>query len=665
MSTDQVGSIVPLPHRGLQLEPPPESHYFNSPSPDSSSSFFNLCDRGADGFSNINMLEEYSLNEGSLVDNPYNTTLPQGDVFSGVSMNLNQTFIATSGNGSMHFWNENFSLVGNQEDQSNSLVTSPDSAGSESQVSSCEISRGGSSENSSYSLSSGEMIIRSNSFCLEDQSLLVVSSLDESSVSPAVGHPAFPVESNLLSTTLPDVCEKSTERIVEENLGHPCLGMTFIKTDNSLLTEDNLTTSISLITLPNENEGGLLMTFVCDTSSENSGKEAKFASDTELLPHFPGAITPEQGKTFVSTLSAMQETDKDIHTSTPVQNTGNKIPSLPSFSESPCTGNTSSSGINPVKEQPISVTPKERFVAGLSPSASQAKKMEIKSVPKSDFGSIKSKVVTRTGHQIAVLSPALHLKPSHLSLNNKHTEANKGASIRTIRNSPTKVQNSPKIVSVTTKMVSGAQRGINTGVANLGMTVIQSSAHTAVDRQDNIGASPPDHPASNKHSSAIQCSNTSSEAEQVASSQVEDASSQVEDASTQHAGNQTFCFSSLEKSPDRGGQMDPKLTPKNCLSDKIEVRSGSALGQDKPPSLKTRPRFSSECSSSRPPKEKRISASFTIPKTDIHPGQTKAGNLNSSSQNKRAIQTDTSNRPTENSSRAVKKISLIVSMDLK
>lgn len=607
MSTDQVGSIVPLPHRGLHLDPPSESHYSNSStslSPDSSSSFSNLCDREANSFPDINMLA-YCLNEGSPVDNSYNTTLPQGDVFSGVSMNLNQTFIATPVNGSMHIWNENFSLVGNQEtwsekyetfhknteDQSKGLVTSPDSAGSESQLSSCEISRGGSSENSRYSLSSGEMLIRSNSFCLEDQSLLVVSSLDESSVSPAVGHPALPIGSNLLSTTLPDVCEKSTERIVEESLGHPCLGMTFIKTDNSeFLTEENLTASISLVTLPNENEGGLLMTFVCDTSSENSEEEAKFASDAELLPHFPGAVTPEQGKTFVSTLSAMQETDKAIHTSTPVQNIGNKIPSLPSFSESPCTGNTSSAGINPVKEQPISVTPKERLVAGLPPSASQVKKMELKSVPKSDFGSIKSKVVTRTGPQVAVQSPASHLKPSQMSLNNKHTETNKGGCIRI---SPIKVRNGLKIVSITTKMVNGAQRRINTGVANLGVTVIQSSAHTAVDSQDNNRASPPDHPASNKHS------------------------------------------------------------------------SGSALGQDKPPVLKTRPRFSSESSSSRPPKEKRISASFTIPKADIHPGQTKAGNLNCSSQNKRAIQTDTSNRSTENSSREVKKISLIVSMDLK
>uniref|UniRef100_A0AAQ6IKX2 Microtubule associated tumor suppressor 1b n=1 Tax=Anabas testudineus TaxID=64144 RepID=A0AAQ6IKX2_ANATE len=387
------------------------------------------------------------------------------------------------------------------------------------------------------------------------------------------------------------------------------------------------------------------MTFVCETSSEDSGKEAKFASEAELLPHFPGAITPEQGKTFVSTLSAMQEIDKDIHTSTPVQNIGNKIPSLPSFSESPCTGNTSSPGLNPVKQQPIFVTPKERLVVGLPPSASQVKKMQIERVPKSEFNHIKSKVVTNTSHQMAVPSPASHLKPSQSSLNSKRTEANKGASIRI---SPTKVRNRPTVVSI-----NGAQRRVNTGVANLGMTVTQSSEHTTVNGQDNNRASPPDHPDSNKHSSAIQCSNTVSEEEQVALNQ-------VAEISAQHAGNQTFCFSSLEKSPDSSCQTDPKLTPKKGLSDKIEVRSGSALGQDKPPVLKTRPRFSSESSSSsRPPKEKRISASFTIPKADIHPGQTKAGNLNCSSQNKRAIQTEASNIPMKNSTREIKRISLV------
>lgn len=202
-------------------------------------------------------------------------------------------------------------------------------------------------------------------------------------------------------------------------------------------------------------------------------------------------------------------------------------------------------------------------------------------------------------------------------------------------------------------MVNDAQRRVTTGAANL------TSGHTAVDGQGKSRTSPSSHhPDANKHAATAQCSNASSETEQAASSQ-------VADAAAQHAGNQTFCLSSLEKSPGRNGQTDPKPTPKKGVSNKIEVRSGSALGQDKPPVLERRLRCSSESSSSssRPPKEKgKFSTSFTIPKVDTHLGQTKPGNRSCSSQNKRAIQTEATNGPAENSTREVKKISLLVSM---
>ncbi|XP_039974996.1 microtubule-associated tumor suppressor 1 homolog A isoform X2 [Xiphias gladius] len=674
MSADQVESTVPLPHGGLQLGLSPESHYSNSsmsPSPDSDSSISNISDREASSSPEINMVE-CCLSEGSPVDNPYNTTLPQGDVFCGVSTNLNQTFIATPINGSLNFWNKNLSLLSNQkmasekyqtfskntEDGSNIAASFPDCSGRESHLGSCETSRRGSTENDCSSLSSGEMVIRSNSFCLEDQSLLVVSSLEESSISPASGRPALPAESNLLSTTLPDICEKFTEKVMDKNIGHPCLSMTFNQADNwELLTEENdMATCNSLVALPSENEVGLLMTFVCETSSADSGKEAQFASvEAEMLAHFPGAITPEQGKTFVSTLSAMQETGKDIHTSTPVQNTGNKIPSLPSFSESPCTGNASSPGLQPVKWQPVSVTPKH-LVAGLPPSASKVRKMEIKKFPKSDLSNIKSKVITRTLHQIAVPGPDSQHKPSRLNVTNKQTEAHR---TDTIRISPAKIRSSIAVLSTTTKMVSDTQRQMNTQAAKLGVTMIQSCGHTAVDGQGKSRASPPDHyTAVNKHASTVQCSNANSETEQ-------EASSQVADTSVQHAGNQTFCFSSLEKSPVRSGQRDPKPAPKKSMSNIIQVRSGSALGQGKPPVLKTRPRCSSESSSSssRPPKEKkttlRFSTSFTIPEAENYLGQTKPGNLNCSSQNKQDVQAEVTKGSAENSARAVKKISLV------
>ncbi|XP_073343098.1 microtubule-associated tumor suppressor 1 homolog A [Pagrus major] len=666
-STDQVKCTDPLPHRDLMLGLASESHYSNSslsPSPDSNSSFSNLSDREASSSPDINMLECHLSDNCPVdipLDGPFNTTLPQGNVLCGVSMNLNQTFIATPVNGNVNFWNENLSQISNcetesekyqtfskkSEDGSNSQVTSPDSAGRESHLGSCKTSRRGSTEDDCCSLSSGEMIIRSNSFCLEDQSLSLVSSLEESS-----GHPASPAESNLPSTTLLDICENPLEKVIEENTGHPCLGITF--TQAELPTEENdMATSNSLVALPGENEGELLMTFVCETSPSGCGKEAQFASAEAQLLHFPAAVTPEQGSTFVSTLSAMQDTDKDIHTSTPIQHIGNEILSLPSFSESPCTGNTGSSGLHPVKRQQSSVTSKQRLVAGMLPSANKYKRMEIKKFPKSDFSSIKSKVVTRNVLQISVPGHASQHKAPQVNVNNKHTEAHRGA---TTRITPAKVRTSTAVVSATTKMVGDAQG--NTGAANFGPTVMQSSGQPAVDGQGKSRASPSyHHHAANKHASAVECSNASSETEQAASSQ-------VADAAAQQAGNRTFCLSSLDKSPDGSGQTDPKPTPKKGVSSKIEGRSASALGQDKCPFLKTRPRCSSESSSSsRPPKEKRTtlkySTSFTIPTTDTHLGQTKTRSFQKVPLQPQPVLPVYSGKSSSGSLREVKKLSLV------
>ncbi|XP_034739428.1 microtubule-associated tumor suppressor 1 homolog A isoform X1 [Etheostoma cragini] len=657
-SMDQVESTVPLPSReALALE----NHDSNSPlspSPDSNSSISNLSDREANSSPDINMLEG-CLSDSSSVDNSYNITLSRDNVFSGTSMNLNQSLFATPDNGSGNFCNRNLSLTSNHEtgsnnyqtfykntdDRSNRAATSPDSAGR----SLGETSRRGSTENDCCSLSSGEMVIRSNSFCLEDQSPLLVSSLEESFISLAAGNPALPVDSNQLSTTLSHLHEKSTERVIEENAVPPCLGMTFTHTE--LPTEENdEATSNSLLALPSENEIGHMMTFVCETSPADCGKEAQFV-EAELLPHFPVAFTPEQGKNLVATMSAAQATEMEIHTSTPVQNIGNMLPSLPSFSESPCTENPGSPGFHPVKLQQISMT-HNHLVAGLVPSDSKVKKTAIKKFPKSDFSSVKSKVLTRSMHQI-VPGPASQLKPSHVNVNNKQIEAHR---VATTRFTPAKLRSSTAVVSTTTKMVNDAQRRVNTGSANLGTTIIQSSGHTTEDGQEKGGASTPyHHPAANNHASAFQCSKASSVTEQAASSQ-------VADTAAQHSGNQTFCWSALEKSPDKSknGQTAHKPAPINGVLNIIDVEAGSALGQDKTPVLNMRPRCSSESSavSSRPPREKRTtlkySNSFTIVKA-----KTKPGHLDCSSRNKPTIPTDTTNGPAENSTREVRRISLV------
>lgn len=637
MASDQPESMVPPPHSDIKLILSSETHPSTPVSPDSSSSISYMNVRGASSSADINVLE-HRLSRGSPVDNLYNTTLTHGDVFCGVTSNLNQTFIATPVNDGINFWKQNLSLMSNEDvedfirhrgDESNNTIMSQ---------SSCGASWRGSNENDCCSLSSGEMVMRSNSFCLEDQSLLLVSSLEESSISPAARRPESPAVSNLLSTTILGVCNKPAERVSEENTGHPCLGVTFIQADNKeLLDEENeMATSNCFVALPNENERGLFTTFICETSPD-CGKEANCTSaEAEPLPPFSAAFTPEQGKTFVSTLSNTQEIDEGVCTSTPVQNIENKINGLPS---SPCIRNVSSPGRHPVKQQQISVTNKQCLDPGLPPTARKAKKIEIKRFPKPDFSHVKSKVVTRDPQQTSVPGTVPQHKQSEVNLGNKRTE-----SLRRTPNGmfPAKRRSSTTSDSATSKIFNDGQLEVDAGAANLGLTVTQSCEHTAVDGQGKSRETP-----------AGQCSKPSSQTEGPSSSQ-------VSETSAQHACSQSS-FSSLEKSPGKSG---PKPTPKKGVSNKAVARSGLSLGQDKSSVFKTWPRCSSDSSSSasRTPKEKqttlKFSASFNITKAETHQRQTKAKNLSCSSQNKQAIHSED---PTQNSSREVKKISLVVS----
>ncbi|XP_077957627.1 microtubule-associated tumor suppressor 1 homolog A isoform X4 [Gasterosteus aculeatus] len=511
LSNHQVKSPVPL----LRIEAlTPESPYsISSPSPDSNSSLSNLSDREANCSPDINV-PECCISGGSFVDGSYNTAIAQDNIFCGVSMNLNQTFIATPVDGSGNFWNENLSRMSNHEtgsdkyqtvktdsgDGSGSAVTSPDSAGRESQLSSD-----------------------------------------------------------------------------------------------------------------------------CETEVLLAGVEA------ELGPCLPGVFTPEQGKTLLSTLSATQQTDLDIHTSTPVQ-PGNPMPCLPPFPESPCTGNAFSPVLHPVKQQQVSV-PANGLVAGLSPSVSKVKKMEIKKFPKSNFSRVKSKVVTKSMHRTPVSGPASVHKPSQANVNHKPTVAQSGAPIK---NGPVNFRSSAAVLSTANGMVNDAERRVNREAANLAETILQSG-NTAVDEPGTSRESPLlQHPVANKHASAVQRSNPSSEAEQTASGR-------VAGAAALRPANQTLCFSSMRIKTNKTGQTDPKPTPKKGLLNKFDLRSGSASGEHKPSVLKMRTRCSSD------------SLSLSSRQSDIHVGQTK-GNLSGSSLNKL---TETTNAPSKISPRDVKRISLV------
>ncbi|XP_068596903.1 microtubule-associated tumor suppressor 1 homolog [Brachionichthys hirsutus] len=303
-SPDPGVHTVPLSHRDLELGMSSENHYSNSSLSASSES--------SSSISNPSHGEDVDIQESSVsnVDNP-SMALSQSNVLFAEREQLNQVFIATPVISSVNFWKENVilssdpetgsddnrSFVKNTEDGSNHSVVSLDSAEKLSQLGSCMTFHRGSTENDCCSLSSGEMVLRSSSFCLEEHSRLVVSSLEESSTSLPAGHQAVPAESDLLSTSYRDVCKKSQEKLTEKT-NHPCLGMTFIQAEVSDEEKDK-EASNRLVTLPSE------------------------------------ACTPEQGKDFVPTLSAVQDTDEDVHTSTPIQNIEDKTFYMSSPEKSP------------------------------------------------------------------------------------------------------------------------------------------------------------------------------------------------------------------------------------------------------------------------------------------------------------------------------------------
>ncbi|KAM9377539.1 microtubule-associated tumor suppressor 1 homolog A [Pholidichthys leucotaenia] len=265
------------PHRDLQTTFLCWNHHRSNSrcqSPDSISNISYTDVIGASNFPGISKLE-CNTGQCSPVNGLCNNTVTVGDI--SVAANMNQTFIATPVSDGMNFWNKTVSLVSDEdgesgqfiffsehpEETSASPVTASESLKRHTQLSSCETSFRGYFKKDDCSLRSKE-IMRNNDFSLEDQSLLAVSSLDESPISSAAGHLELPIESNLLSNSLLDVGGKSTASVTGENTGHPCLGITFMQTEyKEYHTEENdMAASSCLKALPSENEKPLSVTFI-------------------------------------------------------------------------------------------------------------------------------------------------------------------------------------------------------------------------------------------------------------------------------------------------------------------------------------------------------------------------------------------------------------------
>lgn len=648
ISPDEVDLTVSHLQLGLSAAGPSNGNSSVYLTPDSNGPVSNQYSRGDVSSPDIEVLHGCH-SDGTPVDNSYGNNSTQESFLHSMSLNLNQTFIASPINTPVHFWNANLLPVcrlgviseeyqgpcDNPEEGATSGATSPDSTGRDSHLVCSGTSHQGFTENDCCSMSSGEMVVRKNSFCLEDQSMSLVSSLEEASV------PVHALNIN----------EKSSEQVTEEeSTGPPCLGMTFIQ---SVLPAEEQPSNLS-VPLPSESEGGLMVTFVCETSPPDQGKDDQFPTHVHQMSD---TATPEHGKSLVPTLSTV--CNSVIQTSTPLQNLGNKAQSVSSFSESPSSPIVESSGRHAKKQKPLLMG--RHLVVGLTPSGAKAKKLELKKFPKSDLSSIKSKVVTRHLTNLASASGSQSQHPnqkqSQVFVKNKPFEAHQKPLIKT---STIKMRSAITASPATMKTVNNTRRDGHSEDADAATAWPPSEARA----EGGESREPSQNPSTDETTSSGLCTNGANAAEH-------DASNQVTVAAKEHSGNKTFCLSSLEKSPERSSQKDSKGKPNKGASNKIEVKAGSVLGQDKPTLLKNRLRCSPESSSpsSRSVKGKimslKVSNGVTVPVGDASGNQSKPGNLYRSPLNKKTTQAQAASGPIEVTTRSAKKISLVVSSDLK
>ncbi|XP_014896754.1 microtubule-associated tumor suppressor 1 homolog A isoform X2 [Poecilia latipinna] len=608
--------------------PPRDGQLSTSPDSDGISS---LSEREASGSPYINT--DHCLNEHSSVGNSHTFTSAQQDLLTVVTSNMNETFINAPVIRSPDSQDKSLSLAhhgqtgpetdessskhGEQDDKNEEIASN--AAGGEGKLSSSDTSCCGYSGNGHILLSSGEMVVRSHGSCLEDQCLVIFSSMEESSVSATAGTMSLPLES-----IMPDVCKASTEQETKESMGHPTLGVTFNQA-NSL---DNLTEEIDTSAfdshVPLPSEGGLFLTFICETPTDQTNQVKSSGADAELLPQVTEEFTSELGKTFGSTVSGAQDSDGDIHTSTPVQCIANKIPNLSSLL-SPFNENVNSPSLQLEKRKHIFVASKECPVAGLTPSICKVKKTESQKVPISDIDTVKYKDLTRMTQRAAVPGTDKLQKSQQVKKNGEVNKKN------TFRFTTTKVMGRNTGASATSKTF-GPTGQVKRAAAS-GLTGKSSHGCDAVSLPDL-------HPAVQEYVPVVQCSESNFEG-------MPANTSQVSKESAQHAGGLS---STSEMSSSRRSQVDPKPTPKKGVSNKTGVGSGSAVGQD---------RMWARRYAEGLPKDKKatqgVAAGFPASRDDGGKNSTKAGSPKCPSQLKHV---EEANSPANNS-RGVKKTSLV------
>ncbi|XP_054890644.1 microtubule-associated tumor suppressor 1 homolog A isoform X3 [Poeciliopsis prolifica] len=598
-----------------------------SASPDSGG-ISSLSEREARGSPYVNT--DHYLNEHSSVGNSHASISAQQDFLTIVTSNMNETFINAPVNRSPNSQDkslsharhgptgpetdESFSQHGEQDDKKEEIASN--SAGGEGKLSSSDASCCRCSENEHISLSSGEMVVRSHISCLEDQSLVIFSSMEDSSISDTAGTMSMPLES-----IMPDVSKASTEQETKESMGHPSLGVTFIQT-NSLenLTEEINTSAISSH-VPLPSEGGLFLTFICETPTDQTNQVKSSGADAELLPQVTEEFSSELGKTFGSAVSGVQNSDSVPDTSTPVQCIASKMPNLSYIS--PFNENVNSPSLQLEKKKQIFVTSKERPVAGITPSICKVKKTELQNVPKSNIDTLKFKDLTRIAQQAAVPGTDKLQKIVQVK---KNGEVNKRNTFRFTTAKVTGRNTGASATSKTFHPIGQVEKATTSGLSG-------KSSH------GNDAVSSPDlHLAVQECDLVVQCSENNFEG-------MPATTSQVSKESAQHADGLSSTSAAEILSSSRR-QVDPKPTPKKGVANKIGVGSGSAAGQD---------RIWGRRYSEGLPKDKKATQGAAASRDDGGKNSTKAGNPKCPSQLKHI---EEANSPANNS-RGVNKISLV------
>lgn len=254
-------------------------------------------------------------------------------------------------------------------------------------------SHSNSSENSS-SVSSGEMLIRGNSFIIhESDQLLNASVLEESSDMPS--------DDCLMPGLLPDVCKGLINEMVSASgqTKHADFGLTFIQPSNQtfIMEEDVFQTIVHNV--PSESRNSLLVAEVNHPKCVTPVNMRKNYTEAERSTR----LTSDEGKMFQILTSEELDISGNAQTSTPVQTVSSKTFCL---SDSSLKNDFGSPLAQVTTEQQCSVSqkPKTSLTASTKSNKSEAKKYI-----KPDFSNVKSKIMSR---------PTSTSKPSNLTVDN-------------------------------------------------------------------------------------------------------------------------------------------------------------------------------------------------------------------------------------------------------